>query len=75
MFWSIATRSDVVMRGLKTALLVGLLLVVINHGDAILAGEWSIERLFKIGLTVLVPYCVSTYSSVGAIQNHEKNAN
>ncbi|MDA1073828.1 MAG: nitrate/nitrite transporter NrtS [Proteobacteria bacterium] len=71
MFFTIASRRDVVTRALKTAVIVGVLLVMINHGDAILAGEWTFERILKIGLTVLVPYCVSTYSSVGAIQNEK----
>ena len=43
-----------------------------NHGDAILKGDVSRGRLFKMALTVLVPYVVSTLSSVGAMR--EKKA-
>ena len=50
------------------ALVVGTALVAINHGDAILRGDVSPGRALRIVLTVLVPYCVSTYSSVSAIR-------
>jgi hypothetical protein len=47
-------------------------LIAINHGDAILAGTIDGNRLFKMALTVLVPYCVSTLSSVGALRGVER---
>ena len=65
----LAMRPSVVKRATKTAVLVGTLLVLINHGDAILAGRLGLEQLLKIGLTVVVPYMVSTYSSVGALRD------
>ena len=55
------------MRGVKYAVIVGAILIAINHGDAILAGRLSGDRLLKVCLTVLVPYFVSTFSSVGAL--------
>ena len=63
----VATRKDVVRRGLKVGVVVGTILAVINQGNRILAGEWSMEVLLKITMTYLVPYCVSTYASVSAI--------
>ncbi len=54
------------MRSTKVALLVGAALIAINHGDAILAGDVDRGRLLKMALTVLVPYLVSTFASVGA---------
>lgn len=62
----IALQRSTVTRGLKLAAVVGTLLVAINHGDAILAGTVDGNRLLRIGLTVLVPYGVSTFSSCGA---------
>jgi hypothetical protein len=56
----------VVRRAVTFALVVGAVLIAINHGDAILAGDVDRHRLLKMGLTVLVPYTVSTLSSVGA---------
>ena len=65
-FWQHALAPSVVRRALGYALVVGALLIAINHGDALIRGEWTTDRLLKMGLTVLVPYCVSTLSSVGA---------
>ena len=62
----------VVKRGLKYAVVVGAILIAINHGDAILQGDLSGEQYLKMGLTPLVPYCVSVLSSVGAIIESRK---
>jgi hypothetical protein len=64
----IALSPPVVRRGLKYAVLVGGLLIAINHGDAILRQDVDSGRLAKMALTVLVPYLVSTSSSVSAIR-------
>jgi hypothetical protein len=52
-------------RSTDVAAAVDSVLIVINHGDAILRGDLSRGRLLRMGLTALVPYGVSTYSSVG----------
>lgn len=67
----LATSRSVVRRALKTAVVVGSVLTAINHGDALLHGDVSPARLWRIGLTVLVPYLVSSYSSVGAMLEAE----
>jgi hypothetical protein len=64
----IACEPAVVRRAVAFAVIVGAILIAINHGDALLRGELGTLRLAKMGLTVLVPYMVSTISSVGAIQ-------
>ena len=69
-----ATGPAVVRRALKYALIVGTLLILINHGDAILRGDVSIDRLLRMGLTTLVPYAVSTLSSVEALRSAERDA-
>jgi hypothetical protein len=48
---------------------VGAILIAINHGDALIRGQVSAGRLFQMGLTVLVPYMVSTLSSVEALRS------
>ena len=63
----IATRRDVVMRGLKVGAIVGTILTAINQGDLILSGNLGAENAWKIPLTYLVPFCVSTYAGVSAI--------
>ena len=65
---NLAMSGPVVRRALKYALVVGAILITINHGDAVLHGEISAMRLLKMGLTVMVPYMVSTLSSVEAMR-------
>jgi len=65
---ALTTRPSVVRRGLMYAIIVGMILITINHGDALLRGEITQGRLLKMALTVTVPYVVSTLSSVGAIR-------
>ena len=60
--------KSVVRRAARYAVVVGSVLVTINHGDAILRGEVDGHRLLRIALTYCVPYCVSSFSSVGAIR-------
>ena len=71
-WWSIALERDVVKRSLKTSLIVGSILALINHGDALLALDMPLERIIKMALTYAVPYLVSTSASIGAIRHHEK---
>jgi hypothetical protein len=68
----LATSRTVVVRALKYAVGVGAILIAINHGDALLAGEVGSGRVAKMGLTMLVPYCVSTASSVGAMRENQR---
>ena len=70
----LASGRAVVTRALKYAVGVGAILIAINHGDALLAGQLDGSRLAKMGLTVLVPYCVSTASSVGALRESQSSA-
>ena len=67
-FMAIATSRSVVERSARIALVVGTVLAVINHTDTILSGETTYRTIVKIAVTYLVPYCVSTYSSVGAVR-------
>lgn len=53
-----------VRRARLTSLIVGSILMAINHGPAILAGQLTSGRIWQIFLTFLVPYTVSTVSSV-----------
>jgi len=64
----LARTPSVIRRGLAYAIIVGAILIMINHGDAILRGEVSAGGAWRMALTVLVPYVVSTLSSVGAMR-------
>lgn len=63
----LACQPSVVRRGLKFAVVVGAILIAINHSDAIIRGELQTSNYLKMGLTVIVPYVVSVLSSVGAM--------
>ncbi len=69
--FSIAFRPRVVRRALLYGVVVGAILIAINHGDALLRGDIDGVRVLKMLLTPLVPYAVSTFSSVGAIRSLE----
>jgi hypothetical protein len=64
----LAASARVARRGLAYALVVGPILIAINHGDAILEGGIALQRWWKMGLTFCVPYLVSTFSSVAAMR-------
>ena len=68
-YWlTCAMSGPVVRRAASCALIVGPLLIAINHGDAIVTGDVSEGRLLRMTLTLLVPYAVSTFSSVQALR-------
>lgn len=68
-WFRLASRPSVVRRALRYAVVVGLVLITINHGGAILHGEITLSRLVQMVLTTIVPYLVSTASSVAALRD------
>ncbi|MFK8068837.1 MAG: nitrate/nitrite transporter NrtS [Gammaproteobacteria bacterium] len=72
-FFTIALSPIVVRRAIKVAVIVGTILAFINHGEKILSMSLSSQGWFKVTLTYLVPYCVSTWSAVGAIKANATN--
>jgi hypothetical protein len=67
-WFRLAGTQFVVWRALRYAIGVGTLLVVINHGEAIVRRDISLGRVFRMALTMTVPYMVSTASSVSALR-------
>jgi hypothetical protein len=67
-WWSLALRGDVVRRATGYGVVVGAILIAINHGDALLGGDVDGVRVVKMILTPIVPYCVATLASIGAIR-------
>ena len=64
----LAASPSVVRRGLFYAVVVGAVLIGINHGEALLEADIDTDRAIRMTLTAVVPYLVSTSSSVGAIR-------
>lgn len=65
-FLDVALRPNVVKSALIVGLVVGTLLNLINQGDAILSGGPIV--VWKLLLTYVVPYMVSTYGAVTALR-------
>jgi len=62
----LAADRSVVRRATVTALLVGTLLSLITRGEMILSADFSMGLSWQLGLLFVVPYSVSTWSSVAA---------
>ncbi len=67
-------RRETVWRALKVASIVGPILTVINQYDLLLNLDFSARLGFKVALTFLVPYSVSSYSSARAYMDKERPA-
>jgi len=67
-------RRETVTRALKVAGVVGPILTLINQYDVLLSLHFSPHLLFKIILTFLVPYSVSSFSSARAYMESETQA-
>ena len=58
-------------RTVGIALVVGTILFVINQLDVVLRGDATALVWFKIGLTYVVPFCVSNYGILVATKLRE----
>ena len=64
--FTLAASPSIVRRAIKYSVIVGTVLISINHGDSLLKGNIDKLKVVKIILTYSVPYIVSTLSSVQA---------
>lgn len=60
----VLTYGPLLRRSLGIAIVVGSILVAINHGDALLAGRWHPALAWKVPLTYLVPFVVATWGAL-----------
>lgn len=65
-YFRLAFERNTVKRAFRTAILVGLILNFINHTQDFITLSFKNVNPFMVLLTFLVPYLVSTYSSVAA---------
>lgn len=56
-----AFSPKVMRNSVRIALVVGTILTLINQGDLLLAGGFP--PVWKLALTYLVPFCVSSYGA------------
>ncbi len=73
-WFRLAISKPVVKRALTYAVVVGAILILINHSDALLQGKVDAAQIARMALTMLVPYAVSTLSSVSAIQSFQSKS-
>ncbi|MFK7818093.1 MAG: nitrate/nitrite transporter NrtS [Planctomycetaceae bacterium] len=66
---AVALRWCVVKRALILAVIVGSILIAINHYRCMLHGGCDSGCMIQCALTLVVPYCVSTISSVLAYRD------
>ncbi len=53
----------VAVQAIKVASVVGPILLMVNHGEHVLAYPFSLETLRRLAMNMAVPYLVSSYSS------------
>ena len=66
-FVSLLGKPVTVKRALKVSTLVGTILILINQGDLLLSGQ--LPQFWKIILTYIVPYSVSSYSTAALLSD------
>jgi hypothetical protein len=66
-FTKLAFHRSTVSKAITISLTVGTVLNLINQGDYILQMQWEKISAFKVLLTYLTPFCVSTYSTATAL--------
>lgn len=57
-------HPPLVRRSTIIALIVGSVLVAINHGDVLVTGRWDAAFAWKAPLTYLVPFVVATWGAL-----------
>jgi hypothetical protein len=54
-------QRDFAFTALRTALIVGSLIFVVNHGEVLLKGQMTRQRWLAAALSYVTPYAVSIY--------------
>jgi hypothetical protein len=63
------TYPPIMKRAFITALIVGTVLGLINHGDHLVAGHVTRGEAIQMAVTYLVPFTVSTSGALGAARD------
>jgi hypothetical protein len=58
---------------IRMALIVGTLLAVINHGQAIVTGHFTSDHLLPLLLTYCVPFSVAMYSQIQGKRQRDRS--
>ncbi len=61
---AIASSKPLLIRALKIAFVVGIILNLINQGEALISLDFQEINIAKLLLTFTVPFCVSMYTAI-----------
>ncbi len=64
LIFHIICHKKIFYKAIKIALVVGIILNLINQGEYLIHLDFSNINFFKVGLTFLVPFCVSAYTAI-----------
>ena len=62
-------QRTTILKSVKVSLVVGPVLVLVNHFEILFGAALSLKLAIKLLLCFLVPFCVSGYSSATAMMN------
>jgi hypothetical protein len=71
-FFVYCAERDTILRSIKTALVIGTILAIINHGQQLLSGHFSLNWIIPMLITYLVPFSVATYGQVQGKRQRDK---
>jgi len=54
-------RRDFSLNALRVAFIVGSLVFLINHGDALVRGQMNHKRWLSVAISYIAPYAASIY--------------
>jgi Ni/Fe-hydrogenase subunit HybB-like protein len=57
--------------GIRVALVVGTILLIINHGYAMVSGSMTSDRWLAASLTYLVPYLVNVHGQYSSYRRQQ----
>ncbi|NQY93678.1 MAG: nitrate/nitrite transporter NrtS [Campylobacteraceae bacterium] len=60
----ILCNRNIFYKASKIAIVVGIILNLINQGEYIIHFDFENINYYKLGLTFMVPFCVSTYTAI-----------
>jgi hypothetical protein len=71
-FFVYCAERDTILRSIKTALVIGTILAIINHGQQMLSGHFELNWIVPMLITYLVPFSVATYGQVQGKRQRDK---
>lgn len=69
---AVCTHGPHLKNTVRIAVVVGTILFSINQLDVVLAGRATLGVWLKVGLTYLVPFCVSNWGILVATRNKRR---